>query len=142
MTDKSLTGKAAQLSIPVEKMVVAKKDKEGNVSERRIVLHFYIKGNQFTTNTISWVRVEAIPQDEDSFDDALNAEKDFLSEAMPLMFQSADKEEWNPIVLELTGWGPAGYFIVILLLSLPLAIIIFPRTRWGRRPTEKDEPAR
>ena len=55
------------------------------------------------------------------------------------MFEPAEKEEWNPVVLEMIGWGIGGYALIVLLLSVPTAILIFPLTKWERGASEKSE---
>lgn len=137
VTDPSLAGPSGELKVPLERMVVVKKSKNGDIIERRVVLHFYVKGNQFTSNTITWVRLEALTSTEGSYEPALQQEKELLAAAMPLMFSSADKDEWNPIILELTDWGAGGYILIVLLFAVPAAILLFPRTPWGR---EKRQP--
>ncbi|MDD5093317.1 MAG: exosortase-associated EpsI family protein [Dehalococcoidia bacterium] len=135
-----LLGKSDDMIIPVERMIVTKDDKDGNITERRVVLHFFVKGNQFKTNTITWIRMEALSPREGSYEGQLTLEKEFLSQAIPLMFASAQKEDWNPVIADLADWGVGGYIIIVLLLSIPLALIIFPKTPWGKRPAIKPEP--
>ena len=129
VTDPSLAGRSGSLKVPVERMVVIKKSKTGEVTERRVVLHFYVKGNQFTSNTITWVRLEALVPTEGSYEAGLEQEKELLVAALPLMFSSADKDEWHPIILSLADWGIGGYILIVLLFAVPVAIIFLPRRR-------------
>lgn len=141
VTDPTLAGPSGELKVPLERLVVVKKSKNGDIIERRVVLHFYVKGNQFTTNTITWVRLEALTSTEGPYDVALEQEKELLAAAMPLMFSSADKDEWNPIILKLADWGAGGYVLIAFLFAVPGAILLLPRTPWGRRqPAKEDRP--
>ncbi len=53
------------------------------------------------------------------------------------MFVPAEKEGWNPIVAELAGWGIDGYLLIVVLLGIPLGIITYPLTKYGRKPDSK-----
>ncbi len=63
-------------------------------------------------------------------------EKEFLAQAVPLMFVP-DEDEWNTIASQLAKWSIGGYFLIAFMLFIPLAIIIYPKTKWGRDSTVK-----
>lgn len=142
VTDPILAGQAGELKLPLERLIVVKKNKTGDVIERRVVLHFYVKGNQFTTNTITWVRLEALTPTQGSYEAALTQEKELLAAAMPLMFSIADKDEWNPIILKMADWGAGGCLLIVLLFAVPAGFLLFPRTRWGKRRPRKEAAAK
>ncbi|MDY6912230.1 MAG: exosortase-associated EpsI family protein [Chloroflexota bacterium] len=123
-------------SIPFKKLVVAK-ESDGKITDRRVALFFYVKGNQFTTDEITMIRYEAIVPNEGSYEDILEREKQLAADTIPYMFEPASDENWDPVVLELAGWGIGGYFIIAFLLLVPVAIIAFPLTNWGRESAAK-----
>lgn len=130
--------KAASFSsmlIPMRRLVVIK-ESGGRITERRVVLYCYVRGNQFTSDTITMIRVEALAPIDGSYDGILNVEKDFIALTIPYMFEPSEEGEWNPLALQLTELGIGGYFVIALMLFMPLAIIIYPRTRWGRGSAE------
>ncbi|MCP4612787.1 MAG: exosortase-associated EpsI family protein [Planctomycetes bacterium] len=139
ITDVSWTNDISSLSIPIEKLVVIK-ELDGGGTDRRVVLYFYVKGNQFTSDTITMIRMEASAPANGSYESILNQEKEFLAQAIPYMFGPGEEEEWNPIVLEMAGWGVGGYVIIVFLLCIPVAIFVYPMTRWGRDFSEKSGP--
>ncbi|NQT71788.1 MAG: exosortase-associated EpsI family protein [Chloroflexi bacterium] len=125
----------SNISIPLEKLIVEKVTDDGKL-ERLVVLSVYVKGNQFATDAVTMIRIEKRILDNGSYEDTVNVEKAFLTEAIPLMFVPSEKDGWNPIVSELAGWGIGGYFIIVGLVGIPIGIIVYPRVRYARRPVE------
>ena len=137
ITDTAWSESPSSMAIPLNMLVVTKESASGNLTERRVVLYSYIKGNQFTTDTITMIRTEALAPIHDSYEGSLSAQKEFLDQAIPLMFEPADAAEWNPIILELVEWGVGGYIVIGLLFCIPLFIVVYPRTGWGRRSAKR-----
>ena len=127
------------ISIPLEKAVIFKQS-DGRVTDRRLALYFYVKGNQLTSDRVTFIRVEAQAPAEGSYDGILGVEKEFIALAIPHMFEPGGDREWNPVAVRLAGLGVGGYFVIILLLLIPLAVAVFPRTRWGRGPDQQTGP--
>jgi hypothetical protein len=133
--DASWTQEHSDITLPMKKLVVVK-ESDGIVRDRRVSLFFYVKGNQFTTDTITMIRYEAVAPLKGSYEHILNMEKKLAADTIPYMFEPSDDEDWEPIVLEIAGWGVLGYLVIVFVLSVPLAIIVFPRTKWGRSRAE------
>ena len=131
VTDTSWAESPSSKSVPVNKLVVTKEDEDGAITERRVVLYCYVKGNQITTDTITMIRTEALAPIEGSYEGSVSVQRDFIDQSIPYIFEPAEEKEWNPIVLELVDWGIGGYFVIFILLCIPAAIIIYPRTKWG-----------
>lgn len=110
--------------VSVKKLVVFKQNK-GEVTERRVVLHFYIKDKMATSDKISMVRVSALAPPSGPYDDALIAAKELMGEAIPLMFEPHEKGKM--FITYLAEWGIGGYFVILLLFSIPIAIITYPK---------------
>ena len=138
LEEASWTEEPSSMWIPLARLVVTK-EHEQKVIERRVVLFCYVKGNQFTSDTITMLRVEALAPIDHPYDGILNLEKDFIAQAIPYMFEPAESSEWNPLVLRLVGLGAGGYCAIAFMLIVPLAIIVYPGTRWGRHSIEKSE---
>lgn len=117
------------LSIPFSKLVVCKKSKDGTILERRVLLFCYVKGNQFTTDTITMIQIEALAPISGSYEGTLSEQKLFLSQAIPLLFDPGEEVKWHPIGLNLIEWGLPGYIVVTLILLVPILIIVFPKLR-------------
>lgn len=132
ITNTSWAESSTNSSISVNKLIVNKESETGDIIERRVVLYCYVKGNQFTTDTITMIRTEALAPISGPYEESLVIQKQFLNQAIPRMFEPANHKNWHPIILELTSWGIAGYVIVIVLICIPLIILILPRTRWGK----------
>lgn len=125
--------------IPLAKLVVFK-ESDGEVTDRRVVLYYYLKGNPFTSDTVTMIQVEALAPIDGSYEGILKVAKDFISLTFPYMFEPSEKGEWNPLVLQLTESGIGGYLAIALLLFIPLAIMIYPMTRRAQGSTKKSGP--
>jgi len=110
--------------VSVKKLVVFKQNK-GEVTERRLVLYFYIQDKMATSDKISMVRVSVLAPTSGPYDDALIAAKEFMGEAIPLMFEPHKNEKM--LIAYLAEWGIGGYFVILLLFSIPIAIITYPK---------------
>jgi hypothetical protein len=130
MTDTSWLKGSTPVSVPFKKMVVTKASKNGQISERRVALYCYVKGNQFYSDTITMIQTEALAPLQGSYEGALSEQKDFLVQSVPLMF-SPDRTEgqWLPLAVILVGSGVGGMVLLVLLLLAPLAIIMYPYFR-------------
>lgn len=126
MTDAFWLKGSSTASVPFMKMVVAKSGKDGKISERRVALFCYVKGNQFYSDTITMIQTEALAPLQGSYEGSLNEQKDFLAQSFPLMFSPAQADgQWRPLAFILAGSGPGGLVSLILLLVAPLAIVTY-----------------
>jgi len=91
-----------------------------------------VKRNQFSGDDVTMLRVQALAPLEGPYESILNMEKDFLAEAIPHLFEPVDREKWSPLAVRLAGLGVGGYVVIALLLLIPVAIAVYPKTRWGR----------
>ena len=114
----------------MKKLVVAK-ETNGVIRERRVVLFCYVKGNQFKTDTITMIRLESLAPITGSYEKTLNREKEFFAEAFPYMFDSGQRQDWHPIAMALIERGIPGYLAVLSIVSIPILILLLPRTKWG-----------
>jgi hypothetical protein len=139
VTDAAWAKESSSMSIPLKKLVSIKKSQDGKITERRVVLFCYVKGNQFYTDTITMIQLEALAPLEGSYEGALNEEKDFISQAIPLMFEPSGESTWHPIFRVLIEWGIAGYLVIAFMLLVPVTIILYPRIRRGKGATQRYE---
>ena len=125
--DASFTG-----TISVKKLIVVKESKEdGKVTERRVVLYFYVKENPFTSNTVTMIRVSALAPLEGSYDGILNITKEFMADTFPSMFEIQREES---VLFILLGSGSViGKVAIVLLFLVPLAIIFYPQIKRLRK---------
>jgi hypothetical protein len=140
VTDATWVKGSSSTSIPLKKLVTTKNSKDGRVMERRVVLFCYVKGNQFYTDTITMLQIEALAPLSGSYEDTLNEEKSFLIQAMPLMFEPSGKSQWYPLVMWLIERGIAGYLVIAFLLLVPIMVICYPRIRWRKEDTQRSKP--
>jgi len=140
VTDASWVKGSTNISIPMKKLVVTKNAKDGTIKERRVMLFCYVKGNQFYSDTITMIQVEALAPIQGSYEGTLNEEKDFISQAIPLMFEPAKDNEWNPLVIVLIEKGIVGYLIIAALVLLPVAVMVYPRIKRKKDIAVRSEP--
>ncbi len=110
--------------VSVKKLVVFKQNK-GEVTERRLVLYLYIQDKMATSDKISMVRVSVLAPTSGPYDDALIAAKELMGEVIPLIFEPHEKGKM--VITYLAEWGIGGYVIILLLFSIPIAIIAYPK---------------
>ena len=120
--------------LPVKKLVVVKNSADtGKVTERRVVLYFYVKEPPLSSDTITMVRVEALAPTDSSYEGILNISKEFMGDTIPRMFEVQRPE--RILFTSLATGSSADKLALILLVLAPLAVIFYPelRARSSRR---------
>jgi hypothetical protein len=123
-------------SIPVARLVVTKNSSKGEPLERRVILFFYAKGNQFYKDYVTMLQVEALAPLRGSYEGTLSEEKAFVSQAVPLMFGPSHSTR-ETLLSMLVKRGPVGYLILGILCLSPVAIAAYPRLKGKSR--KKDD---
>ena len=114
-------------SVPFKMLVITKSNRDGELMERRVALYCYVKGNQFYSDTITLIQTEALAPLQGSYEGSLNEQKDFLAQAIPLLFSPMQADtRWRPLALSLTEKGAGGFVLLAVLLLIPIGIIIYP----------------
>ena len=116
-------------SISVKKLVLNKESKEGKITDREIILYFYVKGNPLSRDPITIIRAAArAPLNSSEDDKIINSTKEFLGEAFPYMFEiREEKEEITAVQLAKSGVG--GWLIIGILVFVPIGVIVYPRIK-------------
>ncbi len=109
-------------AITAKKLIVAKESPRGEITERRVVLYFYVNEKP-VSQKVTMVRVSALAPIHGSCNDTLNMTAEFMSETIPYMFEL--KEEGPPIIYTLASSG-MGKVAVVLILLFPALIIFYP----------------
>ena len=99
------------------------KKSDGELTERRIVLYFYVNRG-FTSNALTMIRVSALALLRGSYDGIFEQENKFMADAFPYMFEFKKDEKF--IVYRLMDSGVPGWLGIITLLSIPILIIYYP----------------
>lgn len=138
ISDTSWVVEGAPESIPVKKMVVSK-ESEGQVTERRVVVYWYVAGNRMASSTVTQFEVSALAPLEGSYDGILGETKDLAAQAVPYLFDPTEGKE--TVMAQLINRGALGYLAVLALICVPLAVAIYPRVRPMRiRDSSESEP--
>lgn len=105
---------------------------EGNKPvERRLVLYCYLKGNQFTEDTINLVRFSTLVPISGSAEEALGELKEFAGLALPYLFEFREYRS-EMLFSRLAAGGPGGWLLILLALGMPTGLILFPFLQRGR----------
>ncbi|MGB2854776.1 MAG: exosortase-associated EpsI family protein [Dehalococcoidia bacterium] len=129
VSDVTWASASPPISLDAKKLV-AFKESNGEVEEREVALYFYVKGRLFE-DTVTMVEVAAPAPVEGSYDEALRELKDFMGETVPYMFEPAEQEGEMLAIYLGRSWGGRGLMAILVLI--PLAIIIYPMLRRGRK---------
>ena len=93
------------------------------------MLYGYVKGNRFYNDTITMIQTEALAPLQGSYEGAMNEEKEFISQAIPFMFEPDKETQWEPLFTVLAGRGIFGHLIIAVMLIIPVGIILLARIR-------------
>ncbi|MBT3363233.1 MAG: hypothetical protein HN929_08950 [Chloroflexi bacterium] len=111
--------------LPVNKIVVSKI--EGvEIKERRVALYFYIK-RWPSSDTIDMIRVSMVVPTSGEYEESLNVAREFMGYTVPLILEPYDGGDEQILILSILSWGVGGYFLIILLLSICLSLVAFPK---------------
>lgn len=115
--------------IVVKKLVVATRSTETNrLTERKVVLYFYLNERPFRSASITMVRVSAPVPTEGSYDGVLGISKDFMAETLPYMFELEQDDE--PLILSLLASGScATQCALVMIFLLPASLLLYPSMR-------------
>ena len=129
VTDKSWTTGPNSITLPMNKLVATKAGSSGVTYERRLVLSFYVKGNQYYSDEITMVQVQALVPLKGSYDGTLTQAKGFMTEFFPMMFQPGSSVESKAVITTLAEKGAIGYAGIGFILLVPVAVIAYPFLR-------------
>ncbi|MGC9445428.1 MAG: hypothetical protein ACP5E9_10975, partial [Candidatus Methanospirareceae archaeon] len=114
--------------LPVKKLVVVKQAADtGRVTERRVVLYFYVKEPPLSSDAISMVRVEALAPTGSSYDGILTVSKEFMGETIPHLFEVQRAE--HVLFFALASGSLFDKLMLMLLFLAPLPVILYPELR-------------
>jgi hypothetical protein len=124
----------SNVTLSVKKIVVAKESEgEGTITERRVVLYFYVKNRPYASNTVTMVRISALAPIEGSYDGILTISKEFMADTIPYMFELQAEQE-QPILFTILATGSLTEKLAVTILFLvPLATIFYPQLMMIRR---------
>jgi hypothetical protein len=114
--------------LPVKKLMVAKSSPDtGKITERRVVLYFYVKEPPFSSDTITMVRVDTLVPADESYDGVLNISREFMSKTIPCMFEVQRPKQ--RLFSSLVTGSIADKLLLFMLFLTPFAVIFYPELR-------------
>lgn len=117
-------------------LIVSKRNTEGEITERRGVLYYYVKDSSAVTDSITMIEVSATAPVNLPYDGTIELLKTLLGDSIPAMFEPHEKSE--RIAMDLIhSHGALGWVYVISSLSIPAAIMLAPLPNIKIRRTKK-----
>ncbi|MFC1937294.1 exosortase-associated EpsI family protein [Chloroflexota bacterium] len=110
--------------VPARKLVVFKQSGE-RVTERRVVLYFYLKDDEVSSSRMTMIRLSALAPLSGSYDEILNSEKELIIDAFPHMFEIQPEKQSPMLIVHLAKSGVGGWLLLALLFSIPLAFLTY-----------------
>ncbi len=115
-----------------KKLVVVKRSKNGEITERRVVLYYYIRDERMSvTKKITMVRLSAIVPVSGSDQNALETMKKLASDTFPEMFE-VKPEERTIAEMVVIKYGAPGFLVIAMLVSAPIIFVMLPFIRKRR----------
>jgi len=116
----------------IKKLVIVKRTK-GEITERRVVLYYYVKDERMSVpNEITMVRLSALAPLTGSYQDTLEPMKKLASDTFPEMFEVKPEERMIAEILVIEH-GIIGLLAITALVSAPIIFMLFPLLRAMRR---------
>jgi hypothetical protein len=127
---------ATNISLPVMKLMLEKKNETGTVTARQIVLYFYVKDSKLTVQkSITMLRYSTYYGNSGIVDPevALSVLKDFASKTVPNVFEfKAAERPIGAILVQNNGFW--GALLVAAMVVAPIAFVTYgPLVRKIRR---------
>ncbi len=107
--------------ISVKKLVVNHK----NRADKRVVFYVYIKDRKITSNEVSMLQVSIGVPLSGSCEAESEKARTFMGEVIPLLFEPKEEEE-KMFLTYILDMGIGGYFIVVLIFSIPIVLMLAP----------------
>lgn len=115
-----------------KKLVVIKRT-DGKITERRLVLYYYVKDVRMSVpNEITIVRLSALAPLNGSYQDTLEPMEMLASDTFPEMFEVKPKERMITEILVIEH-GVPGFLVIAMLVSAPLIFMLLPFIRRRRK---------
>ena len=116
-----------------KKLVVVKRSAGGKITERRVVLYYYVRDERMSVaKEITMVRLSALVPVSGSDHDALEAMKKLASDTFPEMFE-VKPEERMIAEMVVIKYGAPGFLVITMLVSAPIIFMLLPFIRKRRR---------
>jgi hypothetical protein len=130
VTNPSWSSGRSSITIPLNKLVSAPQNLNGQIKERRLVLYFYVKGNQLYDDSVTLVEIQGLAPLQGSYETTLNEEKEFISQVVPYMFEpGVNSNKWHPIAASMAERGAIGYIGIVVIVLIPVTMIVYPILR-------------
>jgi len=113
-------------TITVKKLIVIK-ESDGEITERRIVLYFYVKNSFLSADDVTMIRVSAVAPTNGAYDETMNTCKDFMGKTIPYLFEKQQEEDSIAISLAKSGLG--GWILIVVILAVPFLIMFYPELK-------------
>ena len=115
------------------KKLVVIKHTNGKITERRLVLYYYVKDERMSVpKEITMIRLSALAPLNGSYQDTLESMKKLASDTFPEMFEVKPKERIIAEILVIEH-GALGFLVIAMLVTAPIIFTLLPFSRIMRK---------
>jgi len=115
-----------------KKLVVVKRSKNGEITERRVVLYYYVRDERMSVaKEMTMVRLSALAPVSGSDRNALETMKKLASDTFPEMFE-VKLDERTIAEMVIIKYGAPGFLVIAMLVSAPIIFMLLPLIRKKR----------
>ncbi len=115
-------------------LVISKKDSDGNIYDRMIVLYYYVKHGGVVPDNITMVQVSMSAPANLADDRTYEMLKELMGDMVPVMFEPEKIEKEATAAHIVYKFGATGYLMIIGVFMVPIAIAFFPINKLRIRP--------
>ena len=109
-----------------KKLVVVKRSGDGKITERRIVLYYFVKDERMSVaKEVTMIRLSALVPVSGSDQNALETMKKLAADTFPEMFEVKPEERMIAEILVIEH-GAVGFLVIAILLSAPIIFMLLP----------------
>jgi hypothetical protein len=111
-----------------KKLVVIKRT-DGEITERRVVLYYYVKDERMSVpQEITMIRLSALAPLNGSYQDTVESLKKLAADTFQEMFEVKPQEKMFAEILVIEH-GTPGFLVIAMLVSAPIIFMLLPFVR-------------
>lgn len=116
----------------VKKLVLVKRSGDGEITERRIALYYFVKDERMSVlNEVTMVRLSALTDLSGSYQADLERMNKLAGDTFPAMFEVRPEERMIVEIL-IMEHGVPGFLVITILVSVPIIFMLLPYIRRKR----------
>jgi len=107
-------------------LIIYKETPQGGMTERRILLYYYVKDNRVVAEHMTTVQVSALAPVSLSYEDTIDLLRELMGNALPILFEPRDYQDDMISEKMVDSFGFFGWVLIVGALGTPFGIIFWP----------------